>query len=145
MCVKNMHCFGGRGVLENLREQRTRSRLAAAALRDCCGENWSWHLGLCHCARPGVDGPALCYAHSQPTLPPPYSLHLTALLKYIKDVVQRRILIAQALSPHTTPPPPPPTLDFVQAAFNCISWTAAAANIPFVASASCTLAIAMSK
>ena len=105
-----MHCFGGRGVLENLREQRTRSRLAAAALRDCCGENWSWHLGLCHCARPGVDGPALCYAHSQPTLPPPYSLHLTALLKYIKDVVQRRILIAQALSPHTTPPLPRPLI-----------------------------------
>ena len=50
MCVKNMHCFGGRGALENLREQRTRSGLAAAALRDCCGENWSWHLGLCHCA-----------------------------------------------------------------------------------------------
>ena len=65
MCVKNMHCFGGRGALENLREQRTRSRLAAAALRDCCGENWSWHLGLCHCARPGVGQLSATPTHNQ--------------------------------------------------------------------------------
>ena len=103
-------------------------------------------LGILGCATVPLCqtrcGPALCYAHSQPTLPPPYSIHLTALLKYIKYAVQRRILIAQALRPHTTPPPP--TLDFVQAAFNCNSWTAAAANIAYVASASCTLTIAMS-